>query len=164
MKTIEIISKKHGKHFLLIDDDDFEKVSKYKWCISKNDKKFYVLTNVTTNNKQKKLYIHRYIMSKNNIDNLLIDHINHNTLDNRKQNLRVVTPTQNCNNTSSRTGSTSVFLGVSWYEREKHWRTQITVNKKASTVGTFKDEIEAAKAYNKAAIKHFGEYANLNKI
>ncbi len=94
----------------------------------------------------------------------VVDHINHDTLDNRRTNLRLATPQQNSWNRVPHRGSTSRYLGVS-FDRAKNggrWRAQIRVNGHRIHLGWFKDESEAAQAYNRAAAEHFGEFANLN--
>ena len=91
-----------------------------------------------------------------------IDHINNITDDNRICNLREATLQQNAQNRTSRKGSTSKYLGVYWYTRGEKWRAQIGLNGVKIHLGFFHNEEDAAKAYDKAAKKHFGEFANLN--
>jgi len=91
------------------------------------------------------------------------DHINHNGLDNRKANLRLATRSQNAwNRQKAKIKSRSKYKGVSWYNRGKRWSVRIQVNRKQKFLGIFEDEIEAAKAYDRAARKYFGEFAELN--
>lgn len=91
-----------------------------------------------------------------------IDHINHDASDNRIANLRDCTHAENLANSSSTKGSTSRFLGVSWSKKSAKWSAIISPNGKTIALGRFASEIEAAKAYDDAARKHFGEFANLN--
>lgn len=79
-------------------------------------------------------------------------------------NVRWVTPHQNTMNTGSRKGSTSKYKGVCWDKRESKWRATITKNSRSYDLGGYKNEVDAAIAYNKAAEQMFGEYAYLNKI
>ena len=85
-------------------------------------------------------------------------------LQNRKANLRAATRTEN--NRNRRKGKKRTFgskyKGVTWYKKGKLWAVRIMTNRKSKFIGYFKDEIEAAKAYDKAAIKHHGEFAGLN--
>ena len=89
------------------------------------------------------------------------DHVNGNSLDNRRVNLREATRSQNNWNRGKQLGS-SRFKGITWDKRDKNWKAQIQVNYKRISIGRFTDEIEAAKAYDKAAMEHFGEFARTN--
>lgn len=106
--------------------------------------------------------MHRVIM--NAPPHLQVDHINHDTLDNRKHNLRLVTPPQNRLNSCKQERSLSQFKGVTWNKRKKKWVTQISFNRKRRFAGYFDNEIDAALAYNQKAQELFGEYALLNQI
>jgi hypothetical protein len=92
-----------------------------------------------------------------------IDHRNRDGLDNRRENLRPATQSQNMANSRSRPGS-SLFKGVSWIRRDRRWYASIMFNYRSISLGNYVSEIEAAKAYNAAAIRLFGEYARLNEI
>jgi hypothetical protein len=90
----------------------------------------------------------------------LIDHINMNPSDNRIENMRIATKRQNgCNR---RAAGKSKYLGVAWVSRIASWKAAISVNNKSIYLGLFKDEVEAAKAYDAGAAKHHGEFARLN--
>ena len=94
-------------------------------------------------------------------EHLLVDHIDHNGLNNCRSNLRLSTMAQNVRNTISRGGS-SKYKGVHWCKRSKKWTGQICFNGKGHHLGGFRDEIEAAKAYDKRAKELHGEFACLN--
>lgn len=104
-------------------------------------------------------YLHRMIMKARPGET--IDHINRNKLDNRKFNLRLCTQSQNMGNQEARKKS-SKYKGVMWEKSRKKYKAQLTVNGKATFLGRFVCEWEAAKAYNRAAQKIWGEYALLN--
>lgn len=165
---IIINSKKHGNKTILIDDEDFEEFNKNIWTVYKNLHSFYIKRMVYINNKRTVLNYHRQILKLFHGDNSIVDHINHNGLDNRKCNLRIVTKTQNNQNSTSRKNSSSKYLGVAYNKRDNKWQANIRINKKLLFLGYFpftnEGEINAAKTYNKAAIKYFGEFANLNII
>jgi hypothetical protein len=93
---------------------------------------------------------------------LEVDHINHDKLDNRRCNLRIVTRQQNNQNTRPKTSSTrtSAYKGV--HLAKGKWRASIHTNGTTRQLGTFTDEVAAAKAYDQAARYYFGEYAYLN--
>jgi hypothetical protein len=96
-------------------------------------------------------------------DGLVVDHINYNGLDNRKANLRLATLKQNSRHViRTMNPGSSKYKGVSWYTRDKVWAVKIMVDGKTIRIGYFRNEIEAAKAYDKAAKKYHGEFAALN--
>jgi hypothetical protein len=160
-----INSKKYGKFIVLYDDEDHDKISKYKWHVKKMNKRnslIYAATNVKENGRRGALMLHRLIT--NCQDNKMVDHINHNSLDNRKSNLRICTNSENKMNSKSYKNSTSRFKGVAWYNRDKKWRSYIMKDYKCIWLGLFENEIDAALAYNCAAIKYHGEFACLNEV
>jgi len=165
MIIIPIQSKKYGLKHFFIDGEDFEKVKNYKWCISKgwNDDDFYVVTNLKT--KPRGLILHRYLMDCPK--NMIVDHINHNTLDNRKENMRVCTKAQNGMNQKKQKRKTfSKYKGVVFYKKGNYtcFHAQIMIGQKHKSLGYHKTEELAAIAYNVGAVKYFGEFALLNII
>lgn len=147
----------------IIDDEDLNLVSKYIWHYADQGTggKGYA----KTNNKGKKpalLRMHRIILGLRGKEK--VDHINRNTLDNRKSNLRIVTQSQNMMNAGIRKTNKSGFKGVHFAKREKKWLAMIWKDNKQIFLGYFKSDKEAANAYNEGAIKYHGEYALLNKI
>ena len=96
--------------------------------------------------------------------NDIVDHVNNNKLDNRKENLRIITRKQNSMNRTSAKNSSSKYIGVCFNKKHNKWQSYITVNKKQIKLGYFENENDAAKARNKATLKYFGEHGNLNII
>lgn len=94
----------------------------------------------------------------------VVDHINGNSLDNRKSNLRICKQKQNVWNRKSVKGSASKYKGVDWYAASGSWRAYIKIDGKQKHLGCYKNEDDAARAYNKAAIEYHGEYARLNPV
>jgi len=91
------------------------------------------------------------------------DHINGDGLNNRKVNLREASRAENSwNSGKSRGVSRSKYKGPAWDSRDKRWEVRISVNGRRIYLGRFKNEVEAAKAYDAAAKKYHGRYANLN--
>lgn len=167
MKEIEL---SQGK-FALVDDEDFDYLNQWKWTLSNQVNHMYACRNryYRIDGKQKTQYIrmHRLLMGVTD-PKIQVDHINHDGLDNRRENLRICTNAENCRNRRKIKGThTSIYKGVDWEGRNKTspWRVQVmTEQKKRITVGYFKTEIEAAIAYNEAALKYHGEFAYLNEI
>lgn len=90
------------------------------------------------------------------------DHINGNRLDNRRENLRVCTQGENNRNKAKYRNKSSQYKGVSWDSTNKSWYAQIIINKKHYSLGHYRNELEAAKAYDEGAKKHHGEFARIN--
>jgi hypothetical protein len=155
--TKEIILTK-GK-VAIVDDEDYERLSEWKWHVVNG--KYAARSVWDGKSKTKKMVLlHREVMSAT--DGFDVDHINLNTFDNRKANLRVVTHQDNCFNRP----------GLSKHSKHKgvyklpngSWASKIKVGEKAHNLGTYKSEIDAAKAYNVAALKLVGECAWLNDV
>jgi hypothetical protein len=91
MKKIYLSGKNGKDKFVLVDDDDYEKLSRYKWCWSKG----YALRSYSENKKRIYVFMHRQILGLNYSDKILVDHINFDRLDNRKENLRLCSVSEN---------------------------------------------------------------------
>lgn len=161
-----INSPKYGEIKYLIDGEYYDKVKSYNWhaYYSPNTKSFYISTNIRKNNgKYTLLRLHRLITDAPK--GMCIDHINHNTLDNRKTNLRICTNAENQRNSRKHfDGITSKYKGVSWKKHAKKFVAKIRYCGKDKHLGYFDNELDAAIAYNNAAIKYYGEYAKLNEV
>lgn len=152
------ISLTKGK-FAIVDDDDFEYLSQWKWFINTNG---YAQRTEGSRGSQKKIYMHRVI--NETPEDMSTDHINGNRLDNRRENLRSVTLRQNKLNSSKHTRNKTGYKGVSLQKNTGKYVAYIRVNNKGITIGTYSTVEEAAKAYNRAALHFFGEYAKLNDV
>ncbi len=149
--------------FARVDQRDYYVLSKFKWSILDQGEKFYAIHNVWDDYAQKYrgVLMHSFLM--NPPDHLVVDHENGDGLDNRRANLRVVSQMQNVwNRKKYAKSSSSKFTGVSWDKKCKKWRVRIHHKNKQIEIGLFTDEIEAAKAYDRAAIKYRGQFARLN--
>lgn len=149
--------------FALVDDDDYDRLSKYKWCALKHHTGKYYAARTDVANNRKTVRMHRFIMGICDSQVLVADHINHDTLDNRKSNLRVCTKKENAKNRTSSKGSASNYLGVH-KTREGSFVARCGSAPNRKYLGYFKCEIEAAKAYDKAAKEMHGEFASLNFV
>mgnify|MGYP003392956036 CR=1 FL=1 len=150
--------------FTMVDDEDFEIINKFKWNCSTNRSKLPYVQRYTPflNKKRSCIKLHRQIMSAK--EGQYVDHINGNSLDNRKVNLRICTNKENSRNSRISRNNTSGYKGVIWNKRNKNWRARIGLEGKMFDLGSYKNKEDAAKAYNDGAIKYYGEYANLNII
>lgn len=159
---MKIIILSNGKE-CLVDDADYENLNKYKWHFNDNGyavrSQHYQLDGI---NKNKTIKMHRAIMGYP--EKMMVDHINRDKLDNRRENLRVCTRSQNLMNMNSHRGTTSKYKGVSASGRGRPWIAKICKDRKQKFIGHFDTERDAAIAYNKMAIEWFGPFANLNQV
>ncbi len=148
--------------FTIVDPSDFYWLNNFHWCVKQNGPRIYAvrLTN-SSNNRTRILSMHREIIKAPPA--LLVDHRNGNGLDNRRDNLRLATHSQNqCNKGKSRPNSSSRFIGVYFEKRSCRWVAKIVLHGKRIWLGRFTDELSAAKAYDRAACEYHKEFARLN--
>ena len=147
-----------------VDDGYYERLNQYRWFALRNPCGYFYAARMALgkNNNKITIYMHREILGLKPKDKNQADHINHNTLDNRIDNLRICTPQENAMNRKPRSNTTSQFKGVSWHSQMKKWLVHITINKKIKHLGYFHSEIFAAGVYDRAAKESFGEFAHLN--
>ena len=150
--------------FALVSPEDFEYLSRFKWnsYLSANDRWYAVrsmyLGYEKGKTKQVSIRMHREVVMLKPGDKLEVDHINHNSLDNRRENLRVCNRSENLAN--KRPARQGRFKGI--FFRENYWVASIGSGNKNYYLGYFKTEKEAALAYDKKAKKLFGKFAYLN--
>ncbi len=150
MKEIQL---SQGK-IALVDDEDYERVNKYKWYYKKRNENYGAARSNLVG------YMHRFILNTT----IEIDYINGNPLDNRKTNLRLCSHAENMCNMSKHTDNKSGYKGVFWSKRSNKYQVQIMVRGKKIHLGLFTDLQEAAKAYNIAALEYFNKFSKLNKL
>jgi hypothetical protein len=164
---MKLIPLTQGK-FAMVDDADFDYIGQWKWRAIKDHKKDNY--RAVREEKNRTIYIHRQIMnSPNGMD---VDHCNHNGLDNQRNNLRICTHAENLRNQlpQQRRNKTSKYKGVSRWagivKDGRHcyamWVTQIKKNSKTVWKRYFRNEEDAARAYNEKAKEVHGKYACLN--
>jgi hypothetical protein len=153
-KTIEL---SRGE-IATVDDEDYEYLSQWKWSF--NGK--YAFRNPMTNGKQQPTYMHRIIAKTP--EGMVTDHINRDRLDNRKENLRAISQSENCLNKSIRSDNKSGFIGVRKNGEKFTARVCKKIGSKTKEIylGTFNTALEAAKAYDEQVVKVHGKLAATN--
>lgn len=161
-----------------IDIDDYDFFTKYKWASEKhikNNNVFeYLVTSIFNNDtkswsgmyfhiKIKEDFIIKYKLEHDYNKQIIVDHINGDTTDNRRQNLRVRTQSENNMNKTIQHNNTSGIVGVSWDKNAKLWISHIAINKKRIRLGSFYYLRNAVKSRMKAEEKYFGEHAFINR-
>lgn len=149
---------------VLVDDEDYPLLSRHKWQLSHADG-YAVTTIQTRTGKNHTFFLHRFVMG----GFWMCDHINRNKLDCRKENLRRATAQENSANMAkwkSRKGKplSSKYKGVHKYTNNGKYRAVVCFNKKVIQLGTYDNEEDAARAYNKKAKELFGDFAWLNPV
>jgi hypothetical protein len=146
--------------YALVNVSLFDFLMQWSWRASPNKGKFYASTMVYVDNVRHFIRMHHIILGLP--PGKECDHINRDTLDNRIRNLRPCTTAQNIANRGMLKSNTSGYKGVNWRKERSMWVARIGFKGERISLGMFNDPKEAAKAYDKAAIKYYGEFAGLN--
>jgi hypothetical protein len=145
----------------MVDSADYYKFGHFKWYVCGSGTSYYAVRSAKTGKRKTKIIrLHREIMEAP--ANRLVDHKNNDGLDNRRENLRLATHSENCCNRQKKSNTTSRFIGVSFIKAKKRWRVATKYHGKTIFIGYYDDEVEAARAYDRAALKYHGEFARLN--
>jgi hypothetical protein len=154
----------YGKHgsFAFVDDYDYAEISKFHWTVQvasptlRYAVRYSQIGKGHAHRHRFPISMHVQIMGRKGID-----HRNNNGLDNRRNNLRFCTQSQNLMNTRRRSDNKSGVKGVCWDYSRKKWQVHIRVQGKSKSLGRFSDLNGAALAYKSAARKYFGTFARL---
>lgn len=148
--------------YAIVDEDDYERVSQYRWTLRVHDggRYKYALHRAGHAGKKGRMLMHRFIMDAP--PGMVVDHINHDGLDNRKSNLRVVTSDDNMKNRRSNRGSRVQYKGVTYAPKRGVWLAEIRADGDRMYLGQYSDPKEAALAYDRAARTLHGEFGYLN--
>ncbi|MFH1370644.1 MAG: AP2 domain-containing protein [Planctomycetota bacterium] len=144
----------------ILDKEDYYRLNHYKWFLTGRLHKFYAARTIKDGGRTIITRMHRDIM--NPPPKLLVDHRNCDGLDNRRENLRLATKSQNAYNSRKRNNTSSRYIGVHLRKNNGRWEAQIRHHEKRMWLGSFKNEIDAARAYDEAAKKYHGKFARLN--
>ena len=143
--------------YAMVDDQDHALVSPYTWRFERRGRRFYARADLPDG---RVVYMHRLIMTPD--PGKEIDHRNRNGLDNRRENLRQGTRSQNNANSRPQVHTTSAYRRVYWHKASQRWMARIWKNYRYRYLGLFDREEDAARAYDQAATALFGEFAGLN--
>lgn len=168
MKEVPLAGRRGAGRTALVDDEDYELVIQHKWWVDEKEwigargcvvrSGPYAYGKIASPSGVKvRTFMHKLITGWP-----MTDHINHDGLDNRRENLRPTDKALNAANRRSYVGSSSPYKGVYWHTIWNKWAVRVTKGVKRVHVGGFDDEIEAALAYDRVALELFGEYAHLN--
>lgn len=149
------------KKYTLVDDGDFELLNKWRWLGDRIGNTYYVKRRDYTNGPPGKMtYMHRVILNPKK--GMHVDHKDRNGLNNRRNNLRECTRSQNMVNQKPQKNGSSKYLGVGWDKARGKWKAQVCKDYKHTMIGRFDTEREAALAYDKKAKELHGEFARIN--
>ena len=141
----------------LVDDDDYKELNKYKWHVREDGKTFYAQRSSSRRDGPKHIIrMHRQILGLTKSDGKIGDHINRDGLDNRRENLRIVSCAGNSHNHGMHKFNKSGHTGVWWFGRDKLWHARITSNNKNINLGYYPHINDAIEARRLGEIEHWG--------
>ena len=156
MKEIQLTQDKVA----LVDDEDFEYLNQWKWYAINSKNTSYAVRSDRSSGRNKRVWMHRLVYKVR--DDFDVDHKDMNGLNNQKCNLREACKSEQNRKKKRQKNNTSGYKGVSYFIHSKRYQARIQTNRKSVFLGEFSCPIEAAKAYDKAAIKYHGDFARLN--
>lgn len=156
MKRIPLTKGKEA----LVDDEDYEFLMQWSWYYTGG----YARRTETQANRRVSVFMHNVVAHRADIQGPEVDHRDRDPLNNQRYNLRPATRCQQARNRGLRRDSKSRCIGVTWRARLNRWEARILYAGRYQYLGVFVTKEEAAKAYNDAARKHFGDFAVLNPL
>lgn len=156
---VELRRRNKPSLWAVVDLADLERVQRYRWHSVKIRQRTYAQTTIRRNGGKTHIYLHRYILDAP--ARALVDHVDHDGLNNRRSNLRLATATGNVRNARLRSDNPSGYKGVAQTPSGR-WRARIVVEGKRIWLGTHVTAGDAACAYDAAAREYFGQFACLN--
>ena len=153
----------------LVDDEDWHRLSQKRWSAIRDDNMFYAARTIQVNRKSRMIRMHREVLGLQHRDGIMCDHWDRNGLNNQKHNLRICSNSQNqANSGKQKRPGHSIYKGVSffsnWVHPAKPWTSTVICQKKRVNLGVFRTESNAARAYDEAARRMFGNYARINGV
>jgi hypothetical protein len=160
--SVKLIPLTQGK-VAIVDAEDYEWLNQWKWYAYKSGYTSYARRNIRVGKKkQTSISMHRFILHLSKGDAGIGDHKDRNGLHNWKDNLRIVTPNLNVVNGRRLSNNTSGFRGVVWSKKKRKWEAGIRSDYKLKFLGYFSDKTQAARAYDREAVRIWGNHAVLN--
>jgi len=158
MKLVELRGHNKPSLWAIVDDEDYDRVIEAgPWRRRVQSNTTYSQRSVFIDGRHTTQMLHNFITDWN-----MVDHIDHDGLNNQRSNLRRATRSQNNHNQRPRYGGTSQYKGVSLYKQRGKWFALLRIDGRLIYLGLFDDEVEAALAYDRHARIEFGEFAYLN--
>jgi hypothetical protein len=152
MKKIKLTQGK----WALVDDEDYERINKFKWCAAKDRYTFYAIRGKWKDGRVIPIKMHREILNAGKGEQ--VDHSDRDGLNNQKSNIRICSVMDNAHNKRKRRNNTTGYVGVFFRKNRNTFQAYI----RRKILGSFHDPKDAAKEYDKAAKKLYGEFASIN--